>query len=71
MDLIKYRVDKIEDTHARTTNIEISKINNKFWMKIIKSKVTAQFIVKFIDKIKTEWPGIKFADKWIDKRFDN
>ena len=47
-------------TYAWIIGIKISKINNKFRMKII--KVIIRFIIRFLNKMETRWSQIKFAD---------
>lgn len=46
--------------------IEISNINNVFWIIRENGIINKKFIIKFLNKIKIRWPEIKFADSRID-----
>lgn len=46
--------------------MEISNVNNIFWIIIVIGKNIIQFIMKFLNKIKIKCPEIKFDDNRID-----
>ena len=63
---MKYNVNKIEDTHAWIIGIEISKINDTFWIIVVNGEIEIQFITKFLNKIKIKCPEIKVQGRIVN-----